>query len=107
MRLEGAKRYLPFQSNRTPYKDTYEPLRGEAGHEGEKAITYDYSTRKPRAVMAKWVVGFVIGIICGSAFTWLLFLSNMFITYEAGLISDAYFGHSKTLSKISLQHHLD
>jgi hypothetical protein len=103
MRLEDAKRYLPFQPNRTPYEDTYEPLRGEAGQEGEKAITHDYSTRKPRAVMAKWLVGFVIGIICGSAFTWLLFLSNMFIAHEAGLVSDAYFGHSKTPSKIPLQ----
>jgi len=96
MRLEDVKRYLPFQSSRSPSEEIiYEPLRGEVGHDGEKdSIAHDY--RAPKHGRTKWIAGFVMGIICGAACTWLLFVSSIVIVHEAGLASDAYFGHSKS-----------
>jgi hypothetical protein len=96
MRLEDVKRYLPFQSSRSPSQETiYEPLRGEAGTDGEKSsVLHDY--RAPKHGRTKWIAGFVIGVSCGAACTWLLFVSSIVIVHEAGLASDAYFGHSKS-----------
>ena len=95
MRLEDVKRYLPFQSSISPSKETiYEPLRGEAGHGEKNSNPHDY--RAPKNGRTKWIAGFVIGVICGAACTWLLFVSSIVIVHKAGLASDAYFGHSES-----------
>lgn len=96
MRLEEIKRYLPFQfSGSTSEETIYETLRGESGNDAEKSsIIHDYRT--PKHGRTKWISGFVIGVVCGAACTWLLFVSSIVIVHEAGLASDAYFGHSKS-----------